>query len=149
MSKSRTIPGRQPSLVSLHSPWVRRKPAGDQQVHPKPCLDIHPPSDAVVKCLWCVGPAIPLVYMRPPYRCCLIAYWTLRYDQILALMSPEPVAKYPPVGLGATEMTEFLWPWSMSCVAPVRGSQNCTPRSLDPDMTHAASGVRATERTKS
>src|SRR3569833_2608183 len=37
----------------------------------------------------------------------------------------------------------------MSCVWPVRGSQNCTPRSLEPDMTHWASGVRATERTKS
>jgi hypothetical protein len=47
-------------------------------------------------------------------------------------MSPEPVAKRPPTGEGATEMTEivvsmdsrflltalnlpeFLWPWSMS-----------------------------------
>lgn len=33
---------------------------------------------------------------------------TLMYDQILALMSPEPVANAPPSGLGATEMTEFL-----------------------------------------
>lgn len=46
-------------------------------------------------------------------------------------------------------MTEFLWPCNMSCVWPVRGSQNCTPRSLEPDRTHSASGVRATLRTKS
>jgi len=70
-----------------------------------------------------------------------------------ARMSPEPVAKRPPVwvgtGLGATEMTEFLCPWSMSCVWPVRGSQNCTPRSLEPESTHSESGVSATLRTKS
>lgn len=50
------------------------------------------------------------------------------YDQMRARMSPEPVANSPPVwvgtGEGATEMTEFLWPCSMSCVCPVRGSQN-------------------------
>jgi len=71
------------------------------------------------------------------------------YDQIRALVSPEPVAKKFPVGLGATEMTEFLWPWSMSCVWPVRGSQNWTPRSLEPERTHWLSGVRATLSTKS
>ena len=75
------------------------------------------------------------------------------YDQMRARMSPEPVAKKPPVGLatglGATEMTEFLCPWSMSCVWPVRGSQNWTPRSLDPERTHSESGVSATLRTKS
>ena len=31
-----------------------------------------------------------------------------RYDQIRAFMSPDPVAKKLPCGLGATEMTEFL-----------------------------------------
>jgi hypothetical protein len=66
-----------------------------------------------------------------------------------ARISPEPVAKKLPVGLGATEMTEFLWPCSISCVLPVRGSQNCTPRSLDPESTQFPSGVSATERTKS
>jgi hypothetical protein len=30
--------------------------------------------------------------------------------QILARKSPLPVAKRPPVGLGATDITEFLWP---------------------------------------
>jgi hypothetical protein len=63
------------------------------------------------------------------------------------------VANSPPVwvgtGDGATEMTEFLWPCSMSCVCPVRGSQNWTPRSLEPERTHSESGVRATLRTKS
>lgn len=77
----------------------------------------------------------------------------LLYFQIRALMSPEPVANRPPVcdgtGDGATLMTEFLWPWSMSCVEPVLGSQNWTPRSLEPERTHAPSAVRATERTKS
>lgn len=34
--------------------------------------------------------------------------------QIRARMSPLPVAKTPPVGLGATEMTEFLCPCNMS-----------------------------------
>jgi hypothetical protein len=53
------------------------------------------------------------------------------------------------MGLGATEMTEFLCPWSINWVAPVRGSQNWTPRSLEPDMTHWLSGVSATESTKS
>lgn len=66
-----------------------------------------------------------------------------------ARMSPDPVAKKLPAGLGATEMTEFLWPWSMSCVLPVLGSQNWTPLSLEPDMTQFASGVSATDRTKS
>ena len=70
-----------------------------------------------------------------------------------ARMSPEPVANRPPVGvgtgLGATDMTEFLWPCSMSCVWPVRGSQNWTPRSLEPERTHSESGVSATLRTKS
>ena len=66
-----------------------------------------------------------------------------------ALMSPEPVAKKPPVGLGATLITLFLWPCSISCVSPVWGSQNWTARSLEPEITHELSGVRATERTKS
>jgi len=64
-------------------------------------------------------------------------------------MSPLPVAKLPPLGLGATLMTEFLWPCNMSCVLPVLGSQNWTPRSLEPERTQAPSGVSATERTKS
>lgn len=75
------------------------------------------------------------------------------YDQIRARMSPEPVAKRPPLGvttgLGATEMTEFLWPCSISCVLPVLGSQNWTPRSLEPDRTQFPSGVKATLSTKS
>lgn len=66
-----------------------------------------------------------------------------------AFMSPEPVAKYEPAGLGATEMTEFLWPCSMSCVWPVLGFQNCTPLSFEPDSTHWLSGVSATDSTKS
>lgn len=92
--------------------------------------------------------------------------------QILARMSPLPVANSPPLaGLGATEMTraesvsrrhtykgrccgvpiipEFLWPCNMSCASPVLGSQNCTPLSFEPDRTHCPSGVRATLRTKS
>ena len=68
-------------------------------------------------------------------------------------MSPEPVANTPPVwvstGLVATEMTEFLCPRSMSCVWPVRGSQNWTPRSLEPERIHSESGVKAMVRTKS
>lgn len=48
-----------------------------------------------------------------------------------------------------SDVPEFLWPWSMSWVSPVRGSQNCTPLSLDPLSTHSPSGVSATLRTKS
>jgi len=44
---------------------------------------------------------------------------------------------------------EFLWPWSINCVSPVWGFQNWTPLSFDPLMTHSASGVIATLRTKS
>lgn len=94
--------------------------------------------------------------------------YSLTYLQILARMSPLPVANRLPMGLGATEMTvmaivsalyyptapsrdvpEFLWPWSISWATPVTGSQNCTPLSLEPERTHAPSGVRATLRTKS
>lgn len=46
------------------------------------------------------------------------------YLQILAFISPLPVANKLLVGLGATEMTEFLWPWSIICAFPVTGSQN-------------------------
>lgn len=86
-----------------------------------------------------------------------------------ALLSPEPVANkgFLP-GLVATEITigdesatsffnarlllslpEFLWPCNMNSVWPVRGSQNCTPRSFDPDTIHFPSGVVATDNTKS
>ena len=86
------------------------------------------------------------------------------YFQMRARRSPLPVAKMPPCGLGATEMTgcgelelharhadapEFLWPWSMSWATPVCGFQNCTPRSLDPLSTQSPCGVSATLRTKS
>lgn len=69
------------------------------------------------------------------------------YCQIRAFMSPDPVAKRCPVGQGATEMTEFLCPCSIIWAFPVLGSQNWTPRSLDPDMTHDPSGVRHTLST--
>lgn len=42
---------------------------------------------------------------------------------------------------------EFLWPESTNCAWPERGSQNCTPRSLEPDATHWPSGEHETERT--
>lgn len=48
-----------------------------------------------------------------------------------------------------SDLPEFLWPWSMSCVSPVWGSQNCTPLSFEPLSTHSPSGVSATLRTKS
>jgi hypothetical protein len=93
---------------------------------------------------------------RVPYAKPIFAYpmvcprsiFSYSYAQGYGL-SPEPVAKLPPLGLGATEMTEFLWPCNMSWVLPVLGSQNWTPRSFDPERTQFPSGVRATERTKS
>lgn len=39
-----------------------------------------------------------------------LGYGKMTDLQILARISPLPVAKRLPVGLGATEMTEFLWP---------------------------------------
>jgi hypothetical protein len=74
---------------------------------------------------------------------------TRTYLQMRALMSPLPVANTPPVGLGATEMTEFLCPCNINCATPVCGSQNCTPRSLDPLNTQSPCGVSATLSTKS
>jgi hypothetical protein len=44
---------------------------------------------------------------------------------------------------------EFLWPCSIICAFPVTGSQNWTPRSFEPLMTHWPSGVRHTLSTKS
>lgn len=46
-------------------------------------------------------------------------------------------------------LPEFLWPWSINCVWPVRGSQNWTPLSLEPDTIQLPSGVVATDKTKS
>lgn len=87
------------------------------------------------------------------------------YLQIRARISPLPVAKRLLLGLGATEMTiavslyicvfrvvfspEFLCPCNIICALPVLGSQNCTPRSLDPLITQCPSGVKQTLKTKS
>lgn len=46
-------------------------------------------------------------------------------------------------------LPEFLWPCNINSVWPVRGSQNWTPRSFEPDTIHLPSGVVATDKTKS
>lgn len=56
-----------------------------------------------------LGPGIAEKPSRPALAACP-SHLIVRYLQIRALMSPEPVAKKVPVGLGATEMTEFLCP---------------------------------------
>lgn len=79
---------------------------------------------------------------RPPVE-------TGEHFQILDLQSPEPVAKVRAFGATATEITEFLCPWSMQRGAPVAGSQNCTVLSLEPETIHLPSGEKTTDRTKS
>ena len=68
-------------------------------------------------------------------------------SHIRACQSPLPVASTFPAGLRSIEMTLFLWPCSMHCTIAVCASQNCTPRSFEPDTTHAPSWDTATEST--
>lgn len=69
------------------------------------------------------------------------------YFQILAIQSPLPEARYPPLRAKSILMTLFLWPWSMNCAWPVAMFQNWIERSFEPDTTHWPSGEMATDRT--
>jgi hypothetical protein len=88
----------------------------------------------------------------------------MKNAHILACQSPLPVASMFPAGLRSIEMTkesvrtrsmntkrkyapEFLCPCSIQCAMAVCESQNCTPRSLEPETTHLPSCETATERT--
>ena len=58
-------------------------------------------------------------------------------------LSPLPVANWLLAGLWAMLMTELSWPWSetdRAASAARRGSQNCTDRSFEPDMSSVPAG---------
>jgi hypothetical protein len=76
-----------------------------------------------------------------------LAHCAGSYFHILAIQSPDPLARYVPLLARSIEITEFLWPWSMNWAWPVTMFQNWMERSFEPDTTHWPSGEMATERT--